>query len=111
MAKAETGQEETEFFISEQAWENWANQSVYGVARQPLPWEEFKEVVGQCDGSLLYEKGGSIPAVLQNAGDTYRSITMECVDSKTGDVSGDSVRVLLEKVDGNWRIVGQGNRN
>lgn len=105
---AETGQGASNLFLSEQAWGNWSNQSVYEEVRQPFPWEDFEETVQQCGGSLLYEKDASMPVVLQQSGQTHRSITIECVDEVSGKVVGSGVRVLLEKVDDDWKIIGRG---
>ncbi|MBO8172317.1 MAG: hypothetical protein H0Z33_10540 [Bacillaceae bacterium] len=100
------------YIMSEKEWQAFAHQSVFQHIRKPLAWSDFKTFVQQCQQpsrSLSYVRGAAPHVIREHYRDNDRRNIVECseYDSQDGDMIGsESMTLLLEKVDGTWKVVG-----
>ncbi|MCT8138429.1 hypothetical protein H1D32_12150 [Anaerobacillus sp. CMMVII] len=115
MQEALQDKSSSEYLLSEEQWNAALSRSVYKIVREPLQWNEFKEFIQKCErnefSSLLYSDGKATYQVIKSSyADIHTSINIDCIDySKENNeiIERNSVTLLLEKLDGSWKIVGK----
>lgn len=111
-AKASKGR--SLYLISDGDWTDLSEKSIYKLVREPLQWKEFTEFINECEGpanSLSTENGNATDKVMeQKYKEKHRTIGVTCheFDIESGQHIGTKTyNLLLEKIDGSWRIVGR----
>ncbi len=108
-------QSQSDYMISEAQWRLVSEDSIYTNIREGFHWSEFKDFVQNCEershSSLLYSDG---KATYNFAKSQYKDestiVNIACVDydGETGGVlEVHDHLLLLEKLNGDWKVVGQ----
>jgi hypothetical protein len=101
--QASANARQNDYFLGDAEWESLSEGSVYKQVRESLSWEEFKQFVQQCDGVLTSDGLAVFKVMRKHYKDDHRSITVECLES----TEPMKMRLLLERVEGSWKIVGK----
>ena len=112
--EAENDSSTSMHLISEQEWNSISENSVYGIIRQPLDWEEFKEFVNSCKQprySLVIDEGNATYDVMKKYyKDNYRSINVMCFEYNTENgqhIGLEDIKLKVEYIQDSWKVVGR----
>ncbi len=105
---------ESKYIVNNNDWQSVSQTSVFNELRAPLNWGEFKKFIQQCEGptySLSFEDGNAEYKVMSQFYNVkHRIIGVTCFEynKENGDhIGSKSINLLLEDIEGSWRVVGK----